>query len=120
MWNKVLVIGVTAMILAACQTPAGKWTAGMWNGQSEQTLDKGNYNLVALPISGQGFRLKFAIKTNGNFGVSSAGAEAVPDEIMEAAAIEAAPEGCTYVGLERTADGGAIAEFDCVSVSSEP
>ncbi len=112
MWNKVLMGGVAALILTACETQAGKWSAGMWNGQPERTLNSGNLNLVTAPISGQGFKLKFAIKTNGNFGVASAGG--VSDEEMEAAAIEAAPEGCTYIGLERTPDGGAIVEFDCV------
>lgn len=69
------------------------------------------YNWLAQPMQGDGFKLKFTTKIGGNFGTASAGP--APDEALEAAAREAAPEGCTFVSLARTEDGGAVADYDC-------
>lgn len=103
---------VTGLALAACASSApGTWSASSWNGLAAQTLGNAGYQYYAAPMKGQGFKLKFSVKTNGNFGVSSAGPPS--DDAIEAAARDAAPEGCVFVSLERTADGGAEASYDC-------
>ena len=61
------------------------------------------------PAEGQGFKLKFSVKTDGTFGV----AEAPTEDALVEAARAAAPEGCNFVSLERSADGGAVADYDC-------
>ena len=62
-------------------------------------------------MAGQGFKLKLTVKTDGSFGVASAGPPT--EEALTQAAIVAAPDGCTFVSLERTPDGGAEADYDC-------
>ena len=100
-----------ALMLAACTTAGGgSWSASSWNGLAPQTLGNANYQYFAVPLDGQGFKLKFTVKTNGDFGVASAPPS---DDDLEAAARAAAPEGCTFVSLERTEDGGAEASYDC-------
>lgn len=69
----------------------------------------GGYSFFASPAEGQGFKLKFSVKTDGTFGV----AEAPTEDALVEAARAAAPEGCNFVSLERSADGGAVADYDC-------
>lgn len=100
-----------AVSLAACTSAGGgSWSASSWNGLAPKTIGNAGYQYFAVPLDGQGFKLKFTVKTDGNFGVASAPPS---DGDIEAAAREAAPEGCRFVSLERTADGGAEASYDC-------
>ena len=102
----------TILAIGACASGSGGgWSASTWNGLAPQNVYAGGYQFYAAPAEGQGFKLKFTLKTDGNFGVASGGA---PDDAeLEAAAKEATPEGCTFVSVERTADGGALADYDC-------
>ncbi|KCZ89454.1 hypothetical protein [Hyphomonas johnsonii] len=106
-----LPIWATALALGACASSGNSWSASSWDGLVPQTIGTGGYDFLAAPMTGQGFKLKFTLKTGGDFGVASAGPP--PDADLEAAAIAAAPEGCTFVSLERTPDGGAEATYDC-------
>ena len=101
----------SAVMLGACASSGGSWSASSWDGLVPQTIGTQNYAFLAAPMAGQGFKLKFTIKTGGDFSVASAGPPS--DAELEEAAIAAAPEGCTFVSLERTPDGGAEAEYDC-------
>lgn len=103
---------LAAFVTAACTSGAPKgWSAASWNGQPSSTIGMNGQNWLARPIEGQGFKLKFTTKIGGNFGTASAGPAS--DEALEAAAREAAPEGCTFVSIARTEDGGAVADYDC-------
>ena len=112
-------IGAGAILIAAafvsgCASGgggSGSWSASSWNGLAPQNVYGGNYQFFAAPAEGQGFKLKFTVKTDGNFNIASAGPPAEAD--LEAAAEAAAPEGCTLVSVERTPDGGAVADYDC-------
>jgi hypothetical protein len=101
--------------LCACASgggaPAVKWSASTWNGLAPQTIGTQNFNFFAAPLDGQGFKLKLTLATDGAFRVQD-GEDTLPAE-LEQAARDAAPEGCTFVSLVRTADGGAEAEYDC-------
>lgn len=103
---------VSALALAACASGGGGgWSAAMWNGMPDQTVAGGAYSFLASPMEGQGFKLKFSLKTDGTF--RTAGAEPAGEDMLAEAAKAAAPEGCTFVSLERTPDGGAVADYDC-------
>lgn len=101
--------------LAACASGGGapqlKWSASSWNGLAPQTIGTDNFNFFAAPLDGQGFKLKLTLLTDGNFRVQD-GESTLPAE-LEAAAIAAAPEGCTFAGLTQTPDGGAEADYKC-------
>jgi hypothetical protein len=101
----------SALVLGACASSGGSWSASSWDGLVAQTIGTQNYAFLAAPMAGQGFKLKFTIRTGGDFGVASAGPPS--DAELEEAAIAAAPAGCTFVSLERTPDGGAEAAYDC-------
>jgi hypothetical protein len=102
---------VSALLLGACVSSGASWSASTWDGLVPQTIATQNYAFMAAPMAGQGFKLKLTVKTDGSFGVANAG-PATDDQLTEAA-IVAAPDGCTFVSLERTPDGGAEAEYDC-------
>ena len=111
-------IGAAAILIAAAfvsgcasSPSSGSWSASSWNGLAPQNVYAGNYQFFAAPAEGQGFKLKFTVKTDGNFNVASAGPPADAD--LKTAAEAAAPEGCTLVSVERTPDGGAVADYDC-------
>lgn len=101
--------------LAACASGGGapqvKWSASSWSGFAPQTIGTQNYNFLAAPLDGQGFKLKLTLATDGNFRVQE-GEDTLPAE-LEAAARQAAPEGCAFVSLTRTPDGGAEADYKC-------
>lgn len=101
--------------LAACASGGGapqmKWSASSWNGLAGQTIGTDNFNFFAAPLDGQGFKLKLSLMTDGSFRVQE-GADTLPAELEEAARA-ATPEGCTFVSLTRTADGGAEADYSC-------
>lgn len=101
----------SALLLGACVSSGASWSASSWDGLVPQTIATQNYAFMAAPMAGQGFKLKLSIKTDGSFGVANAGPPT--DDALEQAAIVAAPDGCTFVTLERTADGGAEATYDC-------
>ena len=106
------VLTVAAFASSCASAPSsGSWSASSWNGLAPQNVYGGNYQFFAAPAEGQGFKLKFSVKTDGNFNIASAGPPAEAD--LEAAAEAAAPEGCTLVSIERTPDGGALADYDC-------
>ncbi|MBD3771501.1 MAG: hypothetical protein IE925_15320 [Rhodobacterales bacterium] len=90
---------------------SGSWSASTWNGLAPQNVYGGNYQFFAAPAEGQGFKLKFTVKTDGNFNIASG--EAPSEADLTAAASAAAPEGCTLISVERTPDGGAVADYDC-------
>lgn len=98
-----------ALVLGACAASSSGWSASTWNGLPDRTVVGGGYSFFASPAEGQGFKLKFSVKTDGTFGVAEAPTE---DALLEAAKA-AAPEGCDFVALERTPDGGAVADYDC-------
>ena len=98
-----------ALALGACAASSSGWSASAWNGLPDRTVAGGGYSFFASPAEGQGFKLKFSVKTDGMFGVAEAPAE---DALVEAAKA-AAPEGCSFVSLERTPDGGAVADYAC-------
>tara|TARA_R110000782_G_scaffold1210_3_gene4703 strand:+ start:396 stop:725 length:330 start_codon:yes stop_codon:yes gene_type:complete len=101
----------SAVMLGACASSGGSWSASAWDGLVPQTIGTQNYAFLAAPMAGQGFKLKFTIRSGGDFSVASAGPPS--DAELEEAAIAAAPHGCTFVSLERTPDGGAEAAYDC-------
>ncbi|RAN38241.1 hypothetical protein [Hyphomonas pacifica] len=98
-----------ALALSACAASSPRWSASTWNGLPDRTVAGGGYSFFAAPVEGQGFKLKFSVKTDGSFGVASAPNE---DALLEAARA-AAPEGCRLLAFERTPDGGAVADYDC-------
>lgn len=104
-------IALSLLPLGACASGASGWSASSWNGQPTTTFGMNGQNWLARPLKGQGFKLKFTTKIGGNFGTASA--EPVSDEVLETAARDAAPEGCTFVSIARTEDGGAVADYDC-------
>ncbi len=100
--------------LAACAsggTAPAKWSASAWDGLAGQTIGTDNYNFFAAPLDGQGFKLKLSLAMDGNFRVQE-GDETLAAELEEAAR-KAAPEGCAFVSLTRTEDGGAEAAYNC-------
>ena len=98
--------------LAACASGGARWSASAWDGLATQTIGTPNFNFFAAPLDGQGFKLKLTLDTDGLF--RTAGDEGTLADELEAAARQAAPEGCTFVSLTRTEDGGAEADYDCV------
>ena len=98
-----------ALVLGACAASSSGWRASTWNGLPDRTVAGGGYSFFASPAEGQGFKLKFSVKSDGTFGVAEAPTE---DALLEAAKA-ATPEGCSFVSLERTPDGGAVADYDC-------
>ena len=104
---------IAAAFASGCASggSGGSWSASSWNGLAPQNVYAGNYQFFAAPVEGQGFKLKFTVKTDGNFNIASAGPPADAD--LQTAAEAAAPEGCTLVSVERTQDGGALADYDC-------
>jgi len=100
--------------LAACASgaaPTARWSASAWDGLAAQTIGTDNYNFFAAPLDGQGFKLKLTLAMDGDFRVQ-AGEETLAAELEEAAR-KAAPQGCTFLSLTRTEDGGAEAAYDC-------
>ncbi|WP_291203861.1 hypothetical protein [Hyphomonas sp.] len=100
--------------LAACASggsPTARWSASAWDGLAAQTIGTDNYNFFAAPLDGQGFKLKLTLAMDGDFRVQ-AGEETLAAELEEAAR-KAAPQGCTFLSLTRTQDGGAEAAYDC-------
>ncbi len=101
--------------LAACASGGGapqmKWSASSWNGLAPQTIGTGNFNFFVAPLDGEGFKLKLSLVTDGSFRIQE-GEDTLPAE-LEQAARAASPEGCTFLALSRTEDGGAEAEYDC-------
>ncbi len=110
-----ILLAAGLMGFAACAsgggTPTAKWSASAWDGLAGQTIGTDNYNFFAAPVDGQGFKLKLSLAMDGNFRIQD-GEETLAAELEEAAR-KAAPEGCTFKALTRTADGGAEAEYDC-------
>ncbi len=102
-------IAGAALLTAACASGNSGWSAATWSGLPDRTVAGGGYSFFAAPAEGQGFKLKFSVKTDGTFGV----AEAPTEDALIEAATAAAPEGCTFLSLDRTPDGGAIADYDC-------
>lgn len=102
-------------LLAACASGGGatgvKWSASSWNGLAPVTIGTENNNFFAAPLDGQGFKLKLSLVTDGSFRIQQADDDFAAE--LSRAAIRAAPEGCTFVSLERTPDGGAEAAYDC-------
>tara|TARA_X000001316_G_C920221_1_gene34384 strand:+ start:629 stop:952 length:324 start_codon:yes stop_codon:yes gene_type:complete len=98
-----------ALVLGACAASSSGWSASTWNGLPDRTVAGGGYSFFASPAEGQGFKLKFSVKSDGTFGVAEAPTK---DTLLEAAKA-ATPEGCSFVSLERTPDGGAVADYDC-------
>ena len=100
--------------LAACASggsPTARWSASAWDGLAAQTIGTDNYNFFAAPLDGQGFKLKLTLAMDGDFRVQ-AGEETLAAELEEAAR-KAAPQGCAFLSLTRTQDGGAEAAYDC-------
>lgn len=100
---------ICVLLITACAS--GSWSASAWNGLPDRTVAGGGYNFLASPVDGQGFKLKFSLKTDGSFGVASA--EPASEDALVEAAMAATPQGCTFVSVERTEDGGAVADYDC-------
>lgn len=105
-------IAVTVLAVAACASGGnGGWSASTWNGLAPQNVYAGGYEFYAAPAEGQGFKLKFTLRTDGNFGIASGGAPTEAE--LEEAAKAAAPDGCRFISISRTADGGALADYEC-------
>lgn len=104
---------IAAAFVTGCASgsSSGQWSASSWNGLAPQNVYAGNYQFFAAPAEGQGFKLKFTVKTDGNFNIASAGPP--PEADLQTAAETAAPAGCTLVSVKRTPDGGALADYDC-------
>ena len=100
------------MAMTACASSGGGWSASGWNGLDERLIETRNYQYFAAPMDGQGFRLKFTLKTDGSFRPQAAGAPP-PQAELEDAAKSAAPEGCTFKSIEIAADASAVAAYDC-------
>jgi len=111
-----ILIAASLAGLAACASgngaPTLRWSASSWNGIAPQTIGTDNYNFFAAPLDGQGFKLKLTLLTDGDFRIQEAGEETFPAE-LEAAARQAAPEGCQFVSLSIVPDGSAEADYDC-------
>ena len=105
---------VAAGLLAACATGASTWSQASWLSQQAQEVNSGPYRLSASPLGGDGFKLKLSVSTDSFFRVARSPDMPPPDEatLIEAAKA-AAPEGCEFVSLELTEDGGAVADYDC-------
>ena len=71
-----------ALVLAACAANSAGWSASTWSGLPDRTVAGGGYSFFASPAEGQGFKLKFSVKTDGTFGVAEAPTE---DALVEAA-----------------------------------
>ena len=109
---KKLIAAAVLFPVAACMSgSSGSWSASSWNGLAPQNVYAGGLQYYAAPAEGQGFKLKFTLKTDGNFGIASG--EAPTDAELEAAAKTATPDGCTFVSVQRTPDGGALADYNC-------
>jgi hypothetical protein len=106
-----LIVAGLAGLAACASSPGVKWSASSWNGLAPQTIGTQNFNFFAAPLDGQGFKLKLTLATDGAFRIQE-GEDTLLAE-LEQAARKAAPEGCTFLALTRTADGGAEAEYDC-------
>ena len=104
------------LVLAACasgtSTPAMRWNASAWNGLAAQTIGTGNYSFFAAPLDGQGFKLKLTLVTDGAFRIQEGEDNTLPEE-LEAAARQAAPEGCRLASITLAPDGSAEAAYDC-------
>lgn len=116
--RQVIVLAAGLAGLAACASggegPGMRWSASAWDGLAAQTIGTQNHNFFAAPIGGEGFRLKLTLLTDGDFRIQEGEDETLPGELEDAARL-AAPEGCRFVSLTRTADGGAEADYDCES-----
>ena len=89
-----------------------RWSASAWDGLAPQTIGTQNHNFFAAPLGGEGFKLKLTLLTDGDFRIQQAEDETFPAELEEAARL-ATPQGCRFVALTRTPDGGAEALYDC-------
>ena len=116
--KQILILAAGLGGLAACasggEAPGLRWSASAWDGLAAQTIGTQNHNFFAAPIGGEGFKLKLTLLTDGDFRVQEGEDETLGAELEEAAR-RAAPEGCRFVSLTRTADGGAEAAYDCES-----
>ncbi|ABI77179.1 putative lipoprotein [Hyphomonas neptunium ATCC 15444] len=103
------------LVLAACASgttsPTMRWSASAWNGLAAQTIGTDNYSFFAAPLDGEGFKLKLTLATDGAFRIQE-GEDTFPEE-LQAAAEQAAPEGCRLDTLTLAADGSAEAAYDC-------
>ncbi|HBH44144.1 MAG TPA: hypothetical protein DDY28_07040, partial [Hyphomonas atlantica] len=61
-----------ALVLGACAASSSGWSASTWNGLPDRTVAGGGYSFFASPAEGQGFKLKFSVKSDGTFGVAEA------------------------------------------------
>lgn len=118
MTKRVLFIAglVAGLVLSACaSTASSAWSQATWLSQTAQEVNSGPWKLSAAPLGGDGFKLKLSVTTDQIFGTArTGGPPPTPDEAaLEEAAIAATPEGCVFVALERTEDGGAVADYDC-------
>jgi hypothetical protein len=105
-------VGVGLIAATACAGGTASWSASTWNGLDEKSVSTRNYQFIAAPLDGQGFKLKLTLRPGGNFGVQSAGAPP-PQAELGAAATLAAPPGCTVIGVSAQSSGDGIAEYDC-------
>lgn len=115
---KTAIMALTTAALAACVssgTGNRQWDPDAWMRQGTQDVSSGGWNLSASPLGEDGFKLKLTLKTDGLFRGAS-GEDRPGFEALEAAAIDATPTGCDYLGLELTADGGAVADYDCSEI----
>jgi hypothetical protein len=108
--SHILIAGFVA--LGACASGGGGWSASSWNGLDERLIETRNYQYLAAPMDGQGFKLKFTLKTDGSFRPQAAGAPP-PFAELEEAAQAAAPAGCTFLTIEIAADASAVAAYEC-------
>mgnify|MGYP001313495775 CR=1 FL=1 len=106
------ILAAAALMVAACASGGGSsgWSASTWNGLAPQNVYGGGYQFFAAPAEGQGFKLKFTLKTDGNFGIASGGAP-TDEELEEAAkaAAEAAAEAAAAPAEEAPAEAAAEA-----------
>ena len=105
--------------LAACaatpKTESSGWSAARWMSQEAREINSGRWRVGAAPVAGGGFQLKLSFLT-GQLFEGAAADEASRLEAFEAAAREAAPEGCVAASVELTPDGGAVANYACPEV----
>lgn len=104
---------LAASVLAACASSgaSGTWNAQSWAAQTIRDVTSGPFGFSASPYGDDGFQFRISLKT-GAFGIASA--DGAPDDAqLRDAAEAAAPDGCELRSVERTPDGGALADYDC-------
>ncbi len=103
---------LSVVMLAACASGGAGWSASSWNGLDDRLIETRNYQYYAAPMDGQGFKLKFTLKTDGSFRPQAADTPP-PQAELEDAARQATPGGCAFVKLDIAADLSAVAEYTC-------